>query len=162
MVMTVMVFIWLTSRRIVAEDVRVLSLFGTKPGYECGRRRARRLTGSIWRRKQFGFVIPGCAERRRPKSIVPRERQEKSILRCAIAHHSWLASLAPRNDGKEAGSFCHSDIPAPSVPAARGEDLVKADHDLKADQEHDDDLEPQRAARVDDVGERIGGARHHR
>jgi hypothetical protein len=36
MVMAVMVSIWLTSRRIVAEKVRVLSLFRTLPGYECG------------------------------------------------------------------------------------------------------------------------------
>src|SRR5579862_1756219 len=37
MVMTVMVCIWLTSRRNVAENVRVLSLFGTLPGNDRGR-----------------------------------------------------------------------------------------------------------------------------
>ncbi len=46
--------------------------------------------------------------------------------------------------------------------AAGGEDLRDADHDFKADQKHDDDLEPQRAAGVDDVGERIGGLGDHR
>src|ERR1700748_463009 len=37
MVITVMVCIWLTSRRNVAENVRVLSLFGTLPGNDRGR-----------------------------------------------------------------------------------------------------------------------------
>jgi hypothetical protein len=68
-VMTVMVCIWLTSRRIVAENVRVLSLFGTLPGYECGRGCLQ--CGGIIRlniaAKQVGSlshatgVYPGCA-----------------------------------------------------------------------------------------------------
>src|ERR1700722_9996974 len=43
------------------------------------------------------------------------------------------------------------------MPAAGDKDLPETDHDLEADQDHDDDLEPQRAAGVDDVGKRIGG-----
>src|SRR5581483_1828891 len=57
--------------------------------------------------KQYGlFVIlrsaiahRRCAARRRPGIHGAAERDEKWILRCAIAHHSSLVSLAPRNDG---------------------------------------------------------------
>src|SRR3569832_650203 len=34
-----------------------------------------------------------------PESIHPSVRTEQWMLRCAIAHHSSLVSLAPRNDG---------------------------------------------------------------
>ena len=36
-------------------------------------------------------------------------------------------------------------------------DLIKCDDDLECDQHHDNQFEAQRAAGVDDVGERVGG-----
>jgi hypothetical protein len=52
----------------------------------------------------MSFVIPGRLEEASPESIAPPERDEGWILRCAIAHHSSLVSLAPRNDNEEV--FC--------------------------------------------------------
>jgi hypothetical protein len=110
MVMTVMVCIWLTSRRNVAENVRVLSLFGTLPGNDRGRPR-----GEVWRGlrhlgKPAPSVIPGreCNERTMVRNCAPENPSSHWSVRrdgfrvCAFRANSFAICRdgASRNDEK--------------------------------------------------------------
>src|ERR1700722_16709586 len=128
--MTVMVCIWLTSRRIVAEKVRVLSLFGTKPGYECGRPVATDIACSPLPLKGGGSTT-SVAELFDPLPL-----------------RSFGAKRPPLFKGR----FSTLLLAAALMPAAGDKDLRDTDHDLEADQDHDDDLEPQRAAGAAECG----------
>ena len=130
--MTVMVCIWLTSRQIVAENVRAWFLFRTKPGNN---------RGQPLRVPQYGASSIG-AVRDASRSLGAQACASSDVVR----PNSTLVTAASL---------------AASMPAAPGEDLRDADHDFERDQQHDDDFQPQRAAGVDDVGERIGRLGHH-
>ena len=45
--------------------------------------------------------------------------------------------------------------------APGGVDLIEGDDDLKCDQHDDNEFEAERPAGVDEIGEGIGGFRHH-
>ena len=47
------------------------------------------------------------------------------------------------------------------MPVSGGEYLEKCDHDLEDDQERDEELEPQRAPCIDDIGQDLGGLGDH-
>src|ERR1700722_10040958 len=50
---------------------------------------------------------------------------------------------------------------APASMTPDSVDLIECDNDLKRDQHDDNEFEAQRRASVDEIGQRIGGFRHH-
>jgi hypothetical protein len=124
--MTVMVCIWLTSRRIVAENVRVLSLFGTLPGYQCDRGCAQcGGIGARHRRIPLRQTLMVRAAQATSRSVIlmsrahPKRhpevralarlegcagRDRGRLLRGSLQPHAKAAadgSLAPQGDGRE-------------------------------------------------------------
>jgi hypothetical protein len=116
----------------------------------CSRRRQSRPGTTVW---------SGTARSQTGRRSAPSSAATGFSNQPPSPHWSMIRKSRSRFSEKIMRSRRHDAIR--SVAASRGIDLIEADDDFRRNQEHHDNFEAQRAARVDDVGQRVGGFCDH-